>query len=30
MDSIRVNDQWRVVFRWDDGDAQDVSIVDYH
>jgi len=28
--SIRVNDQWRVVFRWSDGHALDVSIVDYH
>ena len=28
--SIRVNDQWRVVFRWTDGDAWDVRIVDYH
>lgn len=28
--SIRVNDQWRVVFRWVDGDAHDVRIVDYH
>jgi proteic killer suppression protein len=28
--SIRVNDQWRVVFRWVDGDAYDVRIVDYH
>jgi proteic killer suppression protein len=28
--SIRVNDQWRVVFRWQDGDAYDVAIVDYH
>jgi len=28
--SIRVNDQWRVCFRWDDGDAYDVEIVDYH
>ncbi len=28
--SIRVNDQWRVVFRWSNGDAFDVSIVDYH
>jgi toxin HigB-1 len=27
--SIRVNDQWRVCFRWDDG-AEDVEIVDYH
>ena len=28
--SIRVNDQWRVVFRWRDGDAHEVAIVDYH
>lgn len=28
--SIRVNDQWRVCFRWVDGDAWDVEIVDYH
>ncbi len=28
--SIRVNDQWRVVFRWIDGHAHDVRIVDYH
>jgi proteic killer suppression protein len=28
--SIRVNDQWRVCFRWRDGDAFDVEIVDYH
>jgi proteic killer suppression protein len=28
--SIRVNDQWRVVFRWRGGTAHDVSIVDYH
>lgn len=28
--SIRVNDQWRVCFRWRDGDAHDVAIVDYH
>ena len=27
---IRVNDQWRVCFRWRDGDAYDVEIVDYH
>ncbi len=27
--SIRVNDQWRIVFRWEDG-AHDVSLVDYH
>jgi len=28
--SIRINDQWRVCFRWQDGDANDVEIVDYH
>ena len=28
--SIRVNDRWRVCFRWQDGDALDVEIVDYH
>jgi hypothetical protein len=27
--SIRINDQWRVVFRWRDG-AYDVQVVDYH
>ena len=28
--SIRINDQWRVCFRFDVGDAIDVEIVDYH
>ncbi len=28
--SIRINDQWRVCFRWEGGDAWDVEIVDYH
>lgn len=28
--SIRVNDQWRVCFRFSNGDAFDVEIVDYH
>jgi proteic killer suppression protein len=28
--SIRVNDQWRIVFRWVDGAAEDVALVDYH
>jgi len=28
--SIRINDQWRLCFRWQDGDAFDVEIVDYH
>lgn len=28
--SIRINDQWRICFRFRDGDAFDVEIVDYH
>jgi proteic killer suppression protein len=28
--SIRINDQWRVCFKWSDGDAYDVEITDYH
>ncbi len=28
--SIRINDQWRICFRWAAGDAHDVLIVDYH
>lgn len=28
--SIRVNDQWRICFRWSEGDAYDVEITDYH
>jgi proteic killer suppression protein len=28
--SVRVNDQWRLVFRWIENDAHDVQIVDYH
>ncbi|MGN6620540.1 MAG: type II toxin-antitoxin system RelE/ParE family toxin [Sphingomonas sp.] len=28
--SIRVNDQWRITFRWYDGGAYDVRIEDYH
>lgn len=28
--SIRINDQWRVCFRWKDDGAYDVEIVDYH
>ena len=28
--SIRMNDQWRICFRWSAGDAFDVEIVDYH
>ena len=28
--SIRLNDQWRIVFRWSDGNASEVRVVDYH
>jgi toxin HigB-1 len=28
--SIRVNEQWRICFRWKDGNAYQVQIVDYH
>ena len=28
--SIRINQQWRICFRWVNGDACDVEIVDYH
>lgn len=28
--SIRINDQWRVVFRWEGADAHEVQVVDYH
>lgn len=28
--SIRINDQWRICFRWRGGDAYEVEIVDYH
>lgn len=27
---IRVNDQWRICFRWEDSDAYEVEITDYH
>ncbi len=30
MHSIRINDQWHIVFRWTDGGPADVQIVDYH
>ncbi len=30
MFSIRVNDQWRIVFRWQDGNAYEVRFADYH
>lgn len=28
--SIRINNQWRIIFQWHDGDAEDVAICDYH
>jgi len=28
--SIRINDQWRIVFKWEDGNASEVTITDYH
>jgi proteic killer suppression protein len=28
--SIRINDQWRIVFRWESGDSHEVRILDYH
>ena len=28
--SIRINDQWRICFKWKAGDAYDVEIADYH
>jgi proteic killer suppression protein len=28
--SIRINDQWRICFRWQNGNAYDVEITDYH
>lgn len=28
--SIRINNQWRIIFKWDSGNASEVQIVDYH
>ena len=28
--SIRINDQWRIIFKWDKGSASDVEMLDYH
>ncbi len=28
--SIRINSQWRIIFKWNNGDAFDVQIIDYH
>ncbi|MFH6981836.1 type II toxin-antitoxin system RelE/ParE family toxin [Marinoscillum luteum] len=28
--SIRINDQWRIIFIWEDGNVNEVEIIDYH
>ena len=28
--SIRVNDQWRIIFKWENGNAENVTLIDYH
>ena len=28
--SIRINKQWRIIFKWNNGNASDVKIIDYH
>jgi toxin HigB-1 len=28
--SIRINDQWRIIFKWDSGNSSEVEIIDYH
>jgi proteic killer suppression protein len=28
--SIRINNQWRIIFKWSDGNAFEVEIIDYH
>jgi proteic killer suppression protein len=28
--SVRINDQWRIIFKWNDGNASEVEIIDYH
>jgi toxin HigB-1 len=28
--SIRINDQWRIIFKWNSGTASEVEIIDYH
>jgi proteic killer suppression protein len=27
---IRINDQWRIIFKWEDGNTTEVTIIDYH
>ena len=28
--SIRINDQWRIIFKWDKGNSSEVEVLDYH
>ena len=28
--SIRINDQWRIIFKWSEGQSENVKIIDYH
>ena len=28
--SIRINEQWRIIFKWNNGNASEVEIIDYH
>jgi toxin HigB-1 len=28
--SVRINDQWRIIFKWNSGNALEVEIIDYH
>jgi len=28
--SIRVNDQWKIIFKWNNGNANEVELIDYH
>ncbi len=28
--SVRINNQWRIIFRWEEGNASEVEIIDYH
>ncbi|MDO9185911.1 MAG: type II toxin-antitoxin system RelE/ParE family toxin [Bacteroidia bacterium] len=27
---IRINDQWRIIFKWNNGNAEEIKIIDYH
>lgn len=30
FNSIRINDQWRIIFKWESGNSSEVEIIDYH